>query len=104
MKTLFAFMILALGVSSSVNADAFNKPVKLSYYAADNVVHYDVSCANGLQYELIREDRKWCIGGADASQCETKKMRAASKACRLGKYIVGADKPAELSQRVATNP
>jgi hypothetical protein len=101
MKTAFAAALIALSGSMTVGAEAFNSPVKLSYIPGEEVRHYEVSCANGVNYEILRSANQWCINGADASQCESKKMKAASKACRSGKFIVDASKLSEKANNVA---
>jgi len=101
MKTAIAVALIALSGSMTVTAEAFNSPVKLSYIPGQEVRHYDVSCADGVNYEILRRANQWCINGADASQCETKKMDAAIKACRSGKYIVDAAKLSEKATHVA---
>ncbi len=101
MKTAIAIAMITLTGSMTVNAEAFNSPLKLSYIPSDEVRHYEVSCADGVNYEILRSDKQWCINGADASQCETKKMSAAIKACRSGKYIVDAAKLSNSASHVA---
>jgi hypothetical protein len=101
MKTAIAVALIALSGSMFVSAGAFNSPVKLSYIASEEVHYYEVSCADGVNYEIVRNANQWCINGAEASQCETKKMDAAIKACRTGKYIVDATKLAEKASHVA---
>ncbi|WP_372865597.1 hypothetical protein [Spongiibacter sp.] len=99
MKSVYCAALMCLGLAAGAQASAFNSPVSLSYIPGDQVSHYDVSCANGLSYELLRSEGQWCIAGADADHCESKKVSAAAKACRLGKYIVSAESP--VAQSVA---
>ena len=101
MKTMIALALITLGGSMTAGAEAFNSPLKLSYIPGEEVRHYEVSCADGVNYEILRSANQWCINGADASQCESKKMKAASKACRSGKYIVDAAKLSEKATNVA---
>lgn len=101
MKKMIALALVALSGSMTAGAEAFNSPVKLSYIPGQDVRHYEVSCADGVNYEILRSANQWCINGADASQCESKKMKAASKACRSGKFIVDASKLSEKANNVA---
>ena len=101
MKIAIAAALIALSGSMTVSAEAFNSPVKLSYIPGEEVRHYEVSCADGVTYEILRSANQWCINGADASQCESKKMQAATKACRSGKYIVDADNVSSKNNNVA---
>jgi hypothetical protein len=101
MKIAFASILIALSTSLTAHAGAFSSPLKISYMAGGDISQYGVSCDDGLNYEIHQTGSQWCIAGAASSQCESKRMDAATKACRHGKYIVDAKQIAPIIPRVA---
>lgn len=45
---------------------------------------YLVKCSDGKKVQLTAWDnrRKWCVGGADSTECEKKQIKAAKAACK----------------------
>jgi hypothetical protein len=103
MKIAFASILIALTMSVPAHAGAFSSPLKISYMAGGDISQYDVSCDDGLKYEIYQTGSQWCIVGAASSQCESKSMDAVTKACRHGRYIVDAKQMSPSISRVAVS-
>ena len=45
---------------------------------------YEVKCSNGKTSPLTAWDnrKKWCLGEASSTDCETKQIKAAKRACK----------------------
>jgi uncharacterized protein YraI len=83
--------IIAASALVACSAAAFAaKPTSIVFQAngetGDGTAYseYLVKCSDGKKVQLTAWDnrRKWCVGGADSTECEKKQIKAAKAACK----------------------